>query len=53
MNKTGKITIRTTELLKTEIEQYAKLKGISTGKLIRNWVEVLLQNQLIKPTQTN
>ena len=46
MKKTGKITFRATEELKTRISQYAKLKGVSAGKLIHDWIKILLENQL-------
>lgn len=46
MKKTEKISLRITEKLKSEISKYAKLRGISTGQLIRDWIEVFTSNQV-------
>jgi len=46
-----KITFRASEKLKNELEKYAQLQGISTGKLIRNWINVILENQVLKSSK--
>ena len=50
MNKTKIITFRTTKNQKDEIVRYAKLKGISAGQLLRNWIDVFLNVQVINST---
>ena len=45
--KTAKITFRTTKEFKAEISQFAKLQGVSSGQLIRNWINVFLKNQIV------
>ena len=46
MEHTEKITFRASKQLKDELEKYARLQGISTGQLIRNWINVFLKNQV-------
>lgn len=41
-----KITFRASKQLKNELAHYAELKGISTGQLIRNWIDVFVKNQI-------
>lgn len=51
MKKTKIITLRTTEKLKNEIVHLAKLQGVSSGQLIRNWIEVFIKNQVLNSTK--
>ena len=47
MNKTEKITFRADEQYKKMLSHYAELQGISTGQLIRNWIDVIVKNQVL------
>ena len=47
MNKNEKITFRVPERLKHDIVRYAKIKGISSGELIRSWIELIINNQIL------
>ncbi len=47
MDKTEKITFRASEQLKSELVHIAELQGISTGQLIRNLIDVIINNQVI------
>jgi hypothetical protein len=42
-----KITIRATPYLKNELKRLAQLQGITTGRLIRNWISIFLNNQVL------
>ena len=50
MNQDEKITFRASKQLKNELAYYAKLQGISTGQLIRNWIQVFINNQVSNST---
>ena len=50
MTKTEKITFRADEQLKKRLVHYAELQGISTGQLIRNWIDVIIKNQVLNST---
>lgn len=50
MNKTEKITFRLDDQLKKQLAHFAELKGISTGKLIRNCIDVIINNPVSNST---
>ena len=47
MNQTERITFSATKELKAEISKFAMLQGISSGQLIRNFVEEYLKTQVL------
>jgi hypothetical protein len=46
MNKTVKITFRTTPKLKSELERLAGLKGEKISQVINAWLEMLISIQV-------